>query len=242
MGKSPPHKGGQKPLDLKQWFPAINSAIAMASQRLTQNLTLRRAIAADSDWVVPLLFATGPALFSYVFAATPAQAQETLAKAFITPHHAFSYEHTQILEVEGQPAGMFVGYPSHVKQQADEKVHMVMARIISLRRLPKILVNIADFSRIKQDVDSDAYYILGFGLLPDFHAAGLDVYLLAQAEAEAQRWQCETICTDVPFVNTSRRQLLEANGYQVTCSKTTERFHQFTRAGGIHRLTKFLAL
>lgn len=213
----------------------------MAPQLSLQQLTLRQAIAADAPWVVPLLFAAGPALFSYVFAATPPQAQAVLAKAFIAPQNAFSYEHTQVIEVEGQPAGMFLGYPSHIKQQADEKVHLVMARILSLRHLPKILINVADLSRIKQGVASEEYYILGFGMRSEFQDLGLESYLLEQAEAEAHAWECSAICTDVAFVNVQTQHLLETHGYRVVCSKTTDRFHQFTRAGGIHRLTKRLS-
>ncbi|MDX2240129.1 MAG: GNAT family N-acetyltransferase [Leptolyngbyaceae cyanobacterium bins.302] len=206
----------------------------------SQSLTLRRAIAEDAEWAVPQLFAAGPALFSYIFAASPTEAQHVLYQAFGMPQHAFSYEHTHIVEVDGAAAGLVISYPGSVKKQADEKVHFVMARITPLRRLPKILVNVADFSRIKQDVALEDYYVLGLSVAPEFRNRGIGSHLLAWAEAQAQAQNCLRICADVTYVNVLMKQLLERRGYQIECSKTTDRFEQMTRSGGIHRLVKLL--
>ncbi|UBF28294.1 GNAT family N-acetyltransferase [Kovacikia minuta CCNUW1] len=205
-----------------------------------QTVTMRPAIAADVDWAAPLLFATGPALFSYVFASPSEQAKEILRQAFIQPQHAFSYEYTQVIEVSAQSAGLLVSYPGQVKRQADEKVQLVMARLLPLRKLPKILVNLADLTRIKQDVAPHEYYILGLSILPEFRRRGLGQYLLQQAETHARSCKCSVICLDVTYNNAPAKSLLEQMNYQVACSKTTARFEQMTRAGGIHRMIKNL--
>jgi GNAT superfamily N-acetyltransferase len=212
----------------------------MLLQPLINNLTLRRAIAADGNWASPLLFSISPALFSYIFAASYEKAQDVLEKAFVYPSHSFSYEHTCVIEIEGQPIGLMIGYPATVKRQADEKVHGVMARITPLRKLPKILINVADFSRIKQDVSAEDYYLLGLSILPDFRNQGLGTFLLTQIEAQAEAAHCRSICLDITYINTRGRNFFEQNGYRVTVSKTTDRFEQFTRSGGIHRMTKLL--
>jgi ribosomal protein S18 acetylase RimI-like enzyme len=216
------------------------SSYSAAHLPLIQNVTLRPAIAADVDWAVPLLLATGPALFSYVFASAPDQTAPILQKAFIRPQHAFSYEHTQVVEVQNQPAGLILSYPGFIKRQADEKVQQVMAGILPLRKLPKILVNLADLTRIKQDVAPQEYYILGLSILPEFRNQGLGSYLLNQAEKQSHAYDCPSLCLDVTYNNTSARALFERVGYRVTCSKTTSRFEQITRSGGIHRMTKNL--
>ncbi len=212
----------------------------MATQLSTQNVTLRRAIALDAEWATPLLFLAGPALFSYIFASPAEQAQDILQQAFVQPNHAFSYEHTQVLEVDGQAIGIFIGYPGHLKHQADEKVHFVMARIMPLLKLPKILVNVADFSRIKQDIQPDDYYMLGLSIVPEHRQRGWGSYLLSQAEQQARQNNCHAICGDITYTNVSAKRLFEHQGYQVTCSKTTDRFERMTRSGGIHRMTKSL--
>lgn len=211
---------------------------SMRSQLSTQSLALRWAIAEDADWAAPLLFAAGPALFSYILASPPPQAADILHQAFQFPHHAFSYEHTQVAEVAGQPVGLLISYPGALKRQADEKVHFVMARIMPLRKLPKILVNVADFSRIKQEVAPNNYYILGISVLPEFQNQGIGSYLLNHAEQQAAAQNCDTICTDVAYTNAIAKHLLENRGYATVFSKTTDRFEQMTRAGGIHRLVK----
>jgi ribosomal protein S18 acetylase RimI-like enzyme len=206
----------------------------------SQNLTLRRALVEESEWAAELLFEAGPALFSYILASPSDQAQEILERAFEFPHHAFSYEHTQIAEVNGRAVGLMIGYPGDLKQQVDEKVHFVMARLMPLRKLPKILVNVADLSRIKQNVAPDDYYILGISVLPEWRRRGIASYLLSAAEAEAIALDCEAICADVSYTNTPALQLLEKHGYQRMCSKTSDRFNQMTRSGGIHRMVKLL--
>jgi len=206
----------------------------------SQNLTLRRAFAEESEWAAARLFEAGPALFSYILASPSEQAQDILQRAFEFPHHAFSYEHTQVVEVDGQAVGLIIGYPGDLKRQVDEKVHFVMARLMPLRKLPKILVNVADLSRIKQDVEPDDYYILGISVLPEFRRQGIGSYLLKAAEAEATALACNAICADVSYVNTPALYLLEKHGYGQVCSKTSDRFEQMTRAGGIHRMMKEL--
>jgi len=208
--------------------------------RASQNLTLRRASVADATWAAALLFEAGPALFSYILASPPARAQEILQQAFTFPHHAFSYEHTQVAEVDGIPAGLMIGYGGDLKRQADEKVHFVMARLMPLRKLPKVLVNVADLSRIKQDVELDDYYILGISVFPQFQHQGVASYLLSIAEAEAIALGCEAICTDVSYTNTAAQHLLTKHGYEIVCSKTSDRFEHMTRSGGIHRFMKLL--
>jgi ribosomal protein S18 acetylase RimI-like enzyme len=206
----------------------------------SQHVTLRRAIAADAEWAADLLFEAGPALFSYILASPPTQAKEILQQAFAYPHHAFSYEHTQVAEIEGIPVGLMIAYPGFLKRQADEKVHFVMARLMPLYKLPKILVNVADLSRIKQDVPLTSYYILGISILPKFRQQGIASHFLTQAEAEAKALECKKMCADVSYTNRPAHHLLEKHGYAIATSKTTDRFEQMTRSGGIHRLIKGL--
>ncbi|XGV96175.1 MAG: GNAT family N-acetyltransferase [Leptolyngbya sp. BL-A-14] len=210
----------------------------MLLQPFAQNITLRPAIADDVDWAAPLFFAAGPALFSYIFASPFEESEAIFCQAFAYPQHALSYEHAQIVEVLDQPVGVMISYPGSLKRQADEKVHQVMARILPLRKLPKILVNLADLTRIKQDISAQDYYILGLSILPEFRQQGLGTYLLAQAEKQAYAHDCDAIALDVTYANTPARALFERLGYRVVCSKSTQRFEQLTRSGGLHRMVK----
>jgi ribosomal protein S18 acetylase RimI-like enzyme len=210
------------------------------AETASQTLTFRPAIAADAAWAAPLLFSAGPALFSYLFASPPEEAQAFLQQAFAQPSHAFSYEYAKVVEFEGMPVALMIGYPHAIKKQADEKVHFVMARIMPLRKLPKILVNVADFSRIKQDILPQDYYALGLSVIPEAQGLGLGRYLLSLAEQHADYYHCQRLCVDVTYSNTRAIHLFEQNGFQITCSKTSDRFQQMTRAGGIHRMVKRL--
>lgn len=210
----------------------------MLLQPFAQNITLRPAIADDVAWAAPLFFSAGPAVFSYIFAAPFDESKAIFSQAFAYPQHALSYEHAQIIEVLNQPAGVMISYPGFLKRQADEKVHQVMARILPLRKLPKILVNLADLTRIKQDISAQDYYILGLSVMPEFQNQGLGTYLLAQAEMQAHAHSCQAVSLDVTYTNTSARALFERLGYRVMCSKSTHRFEQLTRSGGLHRMVK----
>lgn len=210
----------------------------MPTQVFVQDLTLRPATTADVNWGASILFASGPALFSYVFASPPDESREILRQAFAYPQHTFSYEHAQVVELAGQPVGIMLGYSGKVKKQAEEKVHGVMARLLPLRKLPRILVNLADLNRIKQDVALRDYFILSLSVLPEFRDRGIGTYLLSQVEVQASKAACRAMCLDVVATNTRARKLFEQQGYQVVCSKTSDRFNQMTRSGGLCRMVK----
>jgi ribosomal protein S18 acetylase RimI-like enzyme len=206
-----------------------------------QDITLRPAIAADVDWGAPLMFASGPALFSYVFASEPQEAEETLRQAFGFAGHAFSFDHAQVLEVTDKPAGLIIAYQGNVKRKAEEKVQGVMAKILPLKKLPGILMNVADLTRIKQNVAMNDYYILSLSIAPEWQSQGLGTAVLKDAEIEAQELGCRSICLDVPYSNDRARALFERLGYRVIASRTSDRFQQATQAGGLHRMEKRFA-
>jgi len=212
----------------------------MTLQFSIDRLTIRPAESTDVRWGADLMFSSGPGLFSYVFASLPEAAQEILRQAFGELGHAFSYEFAQIVEVDDQPAGLVLGYPGTVKQRAEEQVQRVMAHILPLHRVPRILVNLADLSRIKQDVAPDDYFILSLCVAPEFRDRGLGTALLQDTELIARDLGCRAVCLDVAYTNLRAQSLLEGQGYQITCSKTSQRFATMTDAGGLHRMQKSL--
>jgi ribosomal protein S18 acetylase RimI-like enzyme len=212
----------------------------MELQVPVERLTLRPAHADDSDWAADLLFAAGPSLFSYAFALKPESAQQALRQAFPYPGHAFSYEYTQVLEVDDQPAGLILAYAGQQKRQAEQQVRPVMAQILPLARVPRILANLADLGRIKQEVAAEHYYVVSLGILPQWRNRGLGTALLRDAELSAQDLGAQAICLDVAYTNTQAQRLFIRLGYHTTCSKTSNRFEQMTDAGGLHRMEKGL--
>jgi ribosomal protein S18 acetylase RimI-like enzyme len=212
----------------------------MELQVPVERLTLRPADAADAAWAADLIFAAGPSLFSYAFALKPECAQQALRQAFPCPGHAFSYEYTQVLEVDDQPSGLILAYSGQQKRQAEQQIRPVMAKILPMAGVPRILANLADLSRIKQDVAADHYYVVSLGILPQWRNRGLGAALLRDAELLAQNLGCEAICLDVAYRNTQAQHLFTRLGYRTTCSKTSHRFTQMTDAGGLHRMEKGL--
>jgi ribosomal protein S18 acetylase RimI-like enzyme len=212
----------------------------MGLQIPVEQITIRPALETDVDWGGNLLFESGPGLFSYLFALTPDKAKDVLREAFAAPNHAFSYEYAQILEVSDRPVGLVLGYPGSVKRRAEENVHGIMAHILPLTRVPRILVNLADLSRIKQDVSAQNYYVLSLCIDPAFRNQGLGTALLQDTEILATELGCPTLCMDLAYTNVGALSLLGRLGYGITCSKTSHRFEQMTDAGGLHRLEKRL--
>jgi ribosomal protein S18 acetylase RimI-like enzyme len=213
----------------------------MSLQFRAESLSIREATVADVDWATALVFAAGPGVFSYIFALKPEEAQDVLRQAFVVPDHAFSYEHTQVIEVDQQPVGLMLGYPGRVKRHAEARVQAVMAHILPLQRVPRILVHLADMTRIKQDVAADAYYVLSLSILPDWRRKGLGKALLQDTEALAQESDCRSLSFDVTYNNLHGKRWLTHQGYEITCSKTSDRFERLTDAGGLHRMERSLS-
>jgi ribosomal protein S18 acetylase RimI-like enzyme len=203
-------------------------------------LSIRAACETDDHWAADLIFSAGPGLFSYVFATKPEGAKDILREAFSAPGHAFSYEYTHVLEVDDAPAGLLLGYPGHTKRKAEEHIQGLMAHIIPLSRVPRILVNLADLSRIKQDVENDSFYILSVCMMPEFQGQGLGSALLRDTEFLARQLECTSLCLDVTYSNPRAKALFSRMGYGLLCSKTSHRFEQMTDSGGLHRMEKVL--
>ncbi len=212
----------------------------MSLQFPVESLSIREAAASDVHWATELIFASGPGLFSYIFGLKPEPAKVVLQQAFVIPDHAFSYEYTQIIEVEQQAVGLVLSYPAHVKRRAEARMQSVMANILPLKRVPRILVNLADMTRIKQDVAADSYYVLSLSIVPEFRGKGLGTALLKDTEAIAREGGCRAVSMDVAYSNPIGKSWLSHLGYQVTCSKTSHRFEQMTDAGGLHRMERRL--
>jgi ribosomal protein S18 acetylase RimI-like enzyme len=212
----------------------------MGLQIPVQDITIRSTEATDFDWCANLIFAAGPGLFSYVFASTADKALTTLREAFAAPHHAFSHDHAQILEVCDRPTGVVLGYPGTTKRMAEEQIQGIMAHILPLSRVPRILINLADLSRIRQDVAPDDYYILSLAIAPELRNRGLGTALLQDTEMTARDLGCRSVCFDVAYSNTKAIHLFERLGYEMICSKTSHRFSAMTDAGGLHRMAKRL--
>jgi ribosomal protein S18 acetylase RimI-like enzyme len=205
-----------------------------------ERLSVRGAEPQDVDWAAELIFAAGPGLFGYIFALRPEAALGVLKQAFIVPNHALSYEHTQVIELDERPAGLMLGYSGSVKRQAEARMQSVMAHILPLQRVPRILVHLADMSRIKQDVADQAFYVLSLSIRPELRRRGLGQALLQDTEALAQEQHCRSVCMDVTYNNLLGRKWLMQRGYGITCSKTSDRFTHMTDAGGLHRMERSL--
>jgi ribosomal protein S18 acetylase RimI-like enzyme len=210
----------------------------MTLQFSPDRLTIRPAEDRDVIWGADLMFSAGPGLFSYVFASTPDKAQEILRQAFREPSHAFSYEFAQVLEVDDRLAGIVLSYPNTVKRRAEANVQGIMAHIVPLHRVPRILGNLADMSRIKQEVGPDTYFLLSLCITPEFQGRGLGTALLQDTEWTAKDLDCQSMAVDIAYNNDRARHLFERQGYKITCSKTSQRFSNMTDAGGLHRLEK----
>ncbi len=210
----------------------------MTLQFSTDRLTIRPAEERDVIWGADLMFSAGSGLFNYVFASTPEKSLDILRQAFKEPGHAFSYEFAQIVEVDDGVAGIVLSYPGHVKRRAEENIQGIMAKILPLQRVPRILVNLADLSRIKQDVKAEMYFILSLCIAPEYRDRGLGTALLNDTELTAKESGCSSMALDIAYTNTRARRLFDRQGYHITCSKTSQRFGSMTEAGGLHRMEK----
>jgi ribosomal protein S18 acetylase RimI-like enzyme len=135
---------------------------------------------------------------------------------------------------------LMLGYSGSVKRQAEARMQSVMAHILPLQRVPRILVHLADMSRIKQDVADQAFYVLSLSIRPELRRRGLGQALLQDTEALAQEQHCRSVCMDVTYNNLLGRKWLMQRGYGITCSKTSDRFTHMTDAGGLHRMERSL--
>lgn len=133
---------------------------------------------------------------------------------FLRPNNLSSYHKAFIAAVDGQPAGMLLGFTWRQQEAQKEATDWLYARYLGLRTLWAILVLAGTPSWFGKAFEGE-YYINYLAAYPDYRGLGLGSRLLDRAEETALASGCTALSLDVEFSNEPAISLYRKHGFHV---------------------------
>lgn len=126
----------------------------------------------------------------------------------------FSFEHVYFAEVDGEKAGMILGYDWQVKKRENLRTGFLLFKKIGVSILGKFL-SLIKFNATVGRVCDGEYYISNIATYPRYRGRGLGKGLILEAEQEAKMVGAERIVLDVEKENISAINFYKKLGYKM---------------------------
>jgi len=167
------------------------------------------------------------------------RARNIYEQLFPSPKHRFSMDHSQIAEVEGQKAGLIVGFSWNHRRMANNRLgRLLLARyrfkgkaVLFRRLFPMIFM---------EECGKNDYILSNIAVLPRFQGKGIGKLLVKAAEKDARAEGCKHILVMVPIQNSNARKFFEHLGYKVKAVNLESNRRVKMFGPGYHRLMKKL--
>lgn len=173
-------------------------------------ITVRKSTLEDNKDFTELLLMSAsyfPILFGY-------KIKTVLQDLFHWRLNLFSFEHVYFAEIDGEKAGMILGYDWQVKKRENLKTGFLLCKKIGISILGKFLL-LKKFNASVGRVCDGAYYISNIATYPQYRGKGVGKRLILEAEQEAKMVDAERIVLDVEMENISAIKFYKKLGYKM---------------------------
>jgi ribosomal protein S18 acetylase RimI-like enzyme len=174
-------------------------------------ITTRKAIIADDKDFAELVLVSAP-YFQILFGD---KIKIVLQGLFRCPANLFSFEHVYFIELDGEKAGMILGYDWQVKKRENLRTGFLLFKKIGVSILGK-LFSLLKFNATVGRVSDGDYYISNIAIYSQYRGRGLGKGLILKAEQEAKRVGAERIVLDVEKENINAINFYKKLGYRIT--------------------------
>jgi ribosomal protein S18 acetylase RimI-like enzyme len=127
----------------------------------------------------------------------------------------FSFEHVHFAEIDGEKAGMILGYDWQVKRRKNLRTGFLLFRKIGVNILGKCLTLLKFNSSVGRVFDR-VYYISNIATYPQYREKGVGKKLILEGERKAKAGGAERIVLDVEKENISAINFYKKLGYMMT--------------------------
>jgi len=125
----------------------------------------------------------------------------------------FNFEHVYFTEIDGEKAGMILGYDWQVKKRENLRTGFLLFKKIGVSILGEFL-SLIKFNATIGSVCEGEYYISNIATYPRYRTRGLGKGLILEAEQEAKLVGAERIVLDVEKENISAINFYKKLGYE----------------------------
>jgi ribosomal protein S18 acetylase RimI-like enzyme len=180
-------------------------------------IKFRKAEAGDADMAIPLVYASGPDAFDYIFHdETKGSAQDFLRFAFVRQGGQFSYDNHLVVTADDRVAA--IGTCFSGKNQWRFTLHVIMRILVfyGMFRGIGVMVRGLQFERIVRPPGRKQYAIEHLGVSKEYRGKGIGSRLIHQLIINARAPIPALFILDVSDSNPRAMALYERLGFKVT--------------------------
>jgi ribosomal protein S18 acetylase RimI-like enzyme len=173
-------------------------------------VVIRKAGPEDSEHFSQLVLIAVPELLPYFFGSNT---KDILKNLFQDTGNFWSYEHTYFVEVDGDIAGMALGYGHRQRKQEEERTGELIVKYLegsTHEELPN-----PRLAEITEKIEENEYYFMYLAVYPEFRRRGIGTKLFALIEEEAGKTGYNKVVFDVETDNKEAIKLYERLGYSI---------------------------
>jgi ribosomal protein S18 acetylase RimI-like enzyme len=208
---------------------------------MTDNISIRPALAADSDIAAYLIHLSMKALADYLFGQNDSfEARRILTTLFAQKSNRFSYQFADIAEAGDRPAGLLISYPGRDMNSLEIPMGRQILKAFGLARAFRFIRNALPLIPVKE-AETDEFFINNVAVLPKFQGQGIGTRLLAHAEKKAKAANLGKCSLSVEIGNEPASRLYRHLGYQVIETFEIDQLKRRIGFDGFHRMVKILS-
>ena len=172
-------------------------------------ITVRKPTFDDNKDFAELVLISAP-FFPNLFGG---RIKTILQDLFCYCSNLFSFEHVYFAEVEGEVAGMILGYDWQIKKRVNLRTGFLLFKKIGFSILGK-LSPLIKFNATVGKLHNGEYYISNIATYPKYRGMGVGKRLMFEAEHEAKMVGADRIVLDVEKDNIGAITVYKKLGYE----------------------------
>ena len=188
---------------------------------LETQLTERAARPDDAIAAVDLIYLPMGRLADYLFGDDKAeQAKDALRRLFVREENRFSYRYADIVEKDGEVAGLLLSYPARELSNLAIPTGREMREVLGAAGMARMIRRSVPFMRHKECA-ADEYYVFTVAVRPDMQSHGLGKHLLAIAQRKGIEANLSKCSLGVTLDNHRAVRFYSRMGFQIVQSVRT---------------------
>ena len=171
----------------------------------------RNAKTSDAEDFARLIYFSAPSFFSALYGRDMKSIMQNLFKE---KNNLFSYQYTQVVEINNKVLGIILSYDWYIKQKMNLTTGIKMLKYMHINFVKKIPV----FLKTKDVVgflSKGNYYISNVAVYPEYRGRGIGKKLFFEAEKNARKAGSDTLALDVETDNFKAIAIYKKNGFVI---------------------------
>jgi ribosomal protein S18 acetylase RimI-like enzyme len=147
------------------------------------------------------------------YTGSPERARAMLEAIWPKPGHTAAFDHSRLLELDGEVAGAMVGFPAAEGDALARRFLLVSLLRLGVWRWPQVFRHLQASAAVMPVPPERSFYVDALAVDPSFRRRGAATALLAAAEEQASREGLSGVSLDTGLANDAAQSLYEANGF-----------------------------